>query len=452
MVPTGLTSYRRWLRTASWALALVAVVAFGTWPAAAKKVQLTFWSWGDPQEVKTNQTLVDRFNKLNPDIEVTYVPVPQDYATKFETAVAAGAAPDVFYVLEPSYVRWASQGLLLDLLPYLRRMGIDPAKKWHPQAQWWYKGGYYGTSIALETMIIFYNADLFKQAGVAEPPTRPEAAWTWDEFVAAARKLTRDVRGRRPGEPGFDPRRVDVWGILYPRWYGGYMSFLFQTDALPFGENFDRFNLTDPAVTGPIQALADPATKEHVAPLPTDLTGTTANTLFATGKIAMLIDGQWALQTLTAEPLPFQLKVAVLPRYGRKFQTTVFGAPMGVYAKTKYPEEAVRFATWMLDPENVLLNMATGLWMPTEYEWLRGPRLKDWVDAYPEHHPPGYVEAAIGSLDHSKELDYKRWGGFYEAWIQVITPALDLVWNGEKTAAEALAGTRSEIERLLREH
>jgi multiple sugar transport system substrate-binding protein len=420
-----------------------------TAPKPAEKIKMTFWFWGDPNEKASNEKIVAQYNAATPGSEIVPVHVPQDFTTKLETAASGGQAPDIFYIQEASYYKWASAGLLLDQKPYLDSAKVDAKSFWHPQAQWWFKGKYFGTSISLEDLLVFYNADVFKKAGVPEPPHSAETAWKWADFVSAARKVTTDASGKHPGDSGFNPARMNVWGTLPARWWGGYAPFLAQTGAKPFGSDYTKSNLTDESFVGPVQALADLAVKEKVSPLPTDLSGTNGVDMFLTGKIAMYFDGQWALQTLTVKPPKIDLRIGVLPVYGGTYKTAVFGAPAGVLGKTKTPDPAVQFALFFTDNGKALLNLQTGLWMGTTQDYLFGDKQKVWVADAPEHHPANYVEAAIGTINLADEFDYKRFAGFHEAWDLLIGPALDPVWAGTTTTMEAMTKITPQINDML---
>jgi multiple sugar transport system substrate-binding protein len=274
-------------------------------PASAVKsgatIKITYWFWGTLQQKASDGKVVAGYNAAHPGVEVTPVQVPADYVTKFETAVAGDQAPDVFRIDEPSFYRWSCSGLPLDQKPYLDRQKIDPSTRWHPEAQWWYHAKYMGTGSATEPILLYYNNDLFKAAGVPAPPNSPASAWKWDEFVATAHMLTKGSGTSA------------VWGAVVLDNWQDLLPFEFQLDAMPFGQNFDQSQLTVPSFTDPVQAVADLALKEKVAPLPSDLTGTSGLQAFLTGKVAMYMDGQWSLVTLTDTPPPFDLRIAVIP-------------------------------------------------------------------------------------------------------------------------------------------
>ena len=60
--------------------------------------------------------------------------------------------------------------------------------------------------------MVLYNKALFEEAGIEPPSTDASNPWTWDEYEDAAIRLTKDINGKHPGEEGFDPNNISVWG------------------------------------------------------------------------------------------------------------------------------------------------------------------------------------------------------------------------------------------------
>lgn len=416
----------------------------------AEKVKMAFWFWGSPDEKASNDKITAAFNSQSTTSEVQNVQVTwEEFNTKFETAVAGGQPPDAFYVNESAYARQACNSILLDWQPYLKALGIDPKKKWHPLAQYWWNGKFHGPALALESHILLYNNDLFTKAGLPEAPFTPQTAWDRAQFLDVARKLTLDSNGKHPGESGFDRTKIQQWGILPFRAGWALPTYLWQSDLQAFGPNFDKNNITNAEIVEMFQFIADLAAKENVSPLPTDMTGTNGNVLFLTGKIAMQMNGQWSLQELTAKKPNFDLRLGVIPKFGKKFMAFNTGAPAAVYSKSKVPDEAMKFCLYFADNNNALINLQTGLWMGTEQEWLTGSKRKLWVDDYPEHHPPHFVDVAIGSLEASRQMEWKRWSGYNEAWNQIVTAAMDNVWIGKTSAADAMKSISPKLDELV---
>ena len=83
--------------------------------------------------------------------------------------------------------------------------------------------------------------------------------------------------------------------------------------------------------------------------------------------------------------------------------------------------------------------------MPNEKRWYHDPELLSiWIDN--ENHPPEYKTAVVDySLEYvDKPLPNFRLPGWSGVW-QILNPALEQVWLGEKTAEEAVVAAMPEI-------
>lgn len=143
-----------------------------------------------------------RFNEVQDRIVVEATPIPwQEHEKKILTAVLSGEPPDVVSQFVP-VVKWASRMALLPLDAYVRESAFD-STRFFP-ALWdemTWQGHVFALPVNSASYALFYNKDLFREAGL--DPERPPQ--TWAETEAAARRLTRrDGRGRLT-QVGFVP-------------------------------------------------------------------------------------------------------------------------------------------------------------------------------------------------------------------------------------------------------
>ena len=261
-------------------------------------ITLKFQSW-DPPAV-TNQ-FIKPCEKLHPDIHVQTLNVPGNYVVKMETEFAAGKAPDFFYGDEAQTLKWGAAGKLLNQLPYLKAMGINPIKDFLPQGQYWANGKassgvFFGGAVATEDVYIFYNKNVFAQAGVAPPPSDVAHAWTWPQFLAVARQLTVDRHGHHPGQAGFDARHIVRYGVsLAPTYWPDILPLIYSNGGQVFDKTNRHFAMDQPAASDAIQAVAELALKEHVMPTPTQMATGAGSITLGSGRLAMQIDGNWAI-------------------------------------------------------------------------------------------------------------------------------------------------------------
>jgi multiple sugar transport system substrate-binding protein len=157
-------------------------------PAAGAPAEISMMMWGDPAELEVWNQIVADFHQAKPNITVKVEVSDWDsYWTKLKTMLSAGTPPDVFAMDAPLYLDYQSRGVLLNLQPYLDK-NPDMLKGVYPQTLEAYKtaDGMYGLPRDFQTVVLFYNKDMFDAAKVAYPT----ADWTYDDLRSAAKALT----------------------------------------------------------------------------------------------------------------------------------------------------------------------------------------------------------------------------------------------------------------------
>lgn len=403
-------------------------------PAEGEKIVLTFCNWGDGTEQKMFEDVFARYMADHPNVEINYLYIPHgEYMTKLNTMAASGTMPDMGQMIEHSSLLWAENDMFLDVSDLYESGKIAsrmPAVTFSET-----ENGYLGSSFIQEVVILFYNKDYTEKMGVTVP-TEVEDAWTWDEFVAAAKKLTTDKNGKHPDEEGFAPENIDVYGVadVNPEIMalsngGGYFS--------PDGK---EIWLDKPETIEAVQRVADLMNVHHVSPIPTtrDAIGGGNNPLM-TQKVAMHFSGQFCLLwygdfVKTGE---LNLGTGVLPKM-KELKTNNSGPAITIFKNTKYPEVCKDLLTYFYTTENILDNIHMGLWMPSEEQWYTDDALKaKWVDES-EVHPAEYKHGVIDmARDCVVPSSFYVLGNTNEM-NAIISAALDQVWLGEKTAEDVI--------------
>jgi len=188
---------------------LVATMAPAPSVASAKDpVTITFWKASHGETADDWQKIIDDFQAANPDIKVESVIHPwEGWDERYGTAFAAGNPPDVSYMPDEFYPKFAVAGQLAKY----EEVAPDATKAMQPDfpENLWklgqFEGHQYGIPYLYVAIQLFYNKDLFDAAKVPYPPSSPDdptfADWTWDKFVEVAKKLT-------------DPAK-DQWGYAW---------------------------------------------------------------------------------------------------------------------------------------------------------------------------------------------------------------------------------------------
>lgn len=291
---------------------------------------VTWWDTSTAgSEDKVFKKIAEGFEKEHPKVDVKYVNVPFGEAqNKFKNAAQSGSgAPDVIR----SEVAWtpefADLGYLapLDGTPALQK--ADDFLK-QAAASTKYNGKTYAVPQVIDSMGIFYNKKIFKEAGVEVPTT-----------VAELKTVSKKIKDKT-GKTGLYLRGDDAYWFL---------SFL-------YGEGGDLVDASTKSVTvdSPEGVKAMKVVKDLVdsGAAKTDATDGWENmqSSFKDGKVAMMINGPWAVaDTYAGKEFQDKANLGVAPVPAG---STAQGAPQGghnlaVYAGSKNLEASYAFVDYM---------------------------------------------------------------------------------------------------------
>jgi multiple sugar transport system substrate-binding protein len=352
--------------------AAVGALAFAAGGGDAAKssggtVTLTFMGWeASPLETQAVKNGVAAFEKANPGIKVEYTPTSGDYAAKILSSIASNSAPDVFFCGSDMYRALSSRGVLLDITD--RFNAQFPLNDFIESSRtiMQINGKVYGISSCSVSPIIYYNKDIFDKYNEPYPSADPNKVWTIDEFRAVAKRLTRD----------------GIYGVYGLETAGGmiYMQVTSAGGTL-FTPDGNKSTYNSPQVKKVLQTIKSIRVDDKSMPAASTLenVGMNAAQMLQTGKVAMLLDGSWALQQLST--LGFPVGIAPPPSYG-KAVTTGQAHLHSIFKNTKHPEEAWKFLMFLSGMEYQGQLCKEGLWLPNRYSlWQDGPAgIDGWYD------------------------------------------------------------------------
>jgi multiple sugar transport system substrate-binding protein len=405
-------------------------------PAAASgsPTTVSMMGWGSLLEKENVQKGLDLFQSRNPDIKVNWLHTPDEYDTKLKTLLAGGTPPDIFW--GGNMADYVSRGVVMDIT---ERVKSDPTIGKadyfiQPQEQdrATINGKWYGIGSCWVIHHLYYNADTFQKAGIEPPSTDPAKAWTWDQFLDIARKLTVDAAGKHPDETGFDPDNVTQWGVFWPTWSLPRDVMVFSNGGDAYTADY-KIKLGEPAAMEAMQQVADLANVHHVAPLSVAMErlNLTGIQMLASQKLGILVDGSWLLQDIAKQT--FKYGAGVLPKM--KTSVTEAQAHMHMIQKdTKNPDAAWKLLAFLSSDDYQLGLIKAGLWLPSHSSLLTEEGISKWLT--PGVHPEGYKQIATDYLGKASR-NYFYPAGFAEA-DQLITSALDPVWVGKGKVEQAL--------------
>jgi multiple sugar transport system substrate-binding protein len=163
--------------------------------AADGTVTITMWHGQNDQGKEAIDKIVASFQSKNPKIKVdasTGGVLADAMLQKITTALSGGTYPDIAYIFGPDIASVARSPKVANLQSFT----TPPEAKWDdffPAARdaVTVDGKVHGFPALIDNLCVAYNKKVFKDAGVPEPTE----AWTWDEFVATAKRLTNPGKG-----------------------------------------------------------------------------------------------------------------------------------------------------------------------------------------------------------------------------------------------------------------
>lgn len=312
--------------------ALTACGAGGSGSGDGKTVTLDFlsYNYGTPDlGGQGTQKLIDAFHAANPDIRIRPQGVAvKDVLTKLRTDTAAGNPPDV------AQIGWSKMAEAYESLPLVPVQDLVPAADWQAHVAGMsqavldavrHDGKVKAMPYTMSIPVLFFNADLFRKAGL--DPERPPTGIA--EIKDAALAVT---------------AKTDAEGVYIAVADTGKSDYLTQSVVASNGGALVHpdggLGLTDPATVGALTLLQD-LTVSGAAPA---VSANDAVAAFAGGKLAMIVLSTAALTNFEkAANGKFDLRTAAFPRFtDAPARPTYSGAGLAVLTKDK----ARRQAAW----------------------------------------------------------------------------------------------------------
>ena len=385
---------------------------------------ITYSIWGDPQEIKNQQAIVDAFHATTPKITVKVTVSDWDpYWDKLQTSIAGGDAPDVFAMDGPLFPDYQTRDVLLDLKPFIDRDGYDLGQL-ADQAVSDFKtpDGQFGVPRDLNVVALYYNKKMFDTAGIPYP----DDTWDWAKLVEVAKQLTLKGAGGKTSQWGFYTESTDMenyWSELVWQNGGDIISADHKTSLVG----------SDQAAGG-IQFLQDLIWKHKVMPdaAITDALGDA----FEQGQAAMEANGSWLVATHQAAGLDFG--IAPLPKGPAGQATSINPTGAVVYKGTKSPEAAWAFVKYLASPAAQTKLMELKASLPANKAVLTGPFATSFDGAK-------VLADAIGYA-HIKP----SFKGFND-WTTALQTELDanVFTEPKKTARQALTDVLPKLDEIL---
>lgn len=236
-----------------------------------KKTVIKFSSWGSESEIKILKSAIYEFEQKNPDIDVELIHIPQNYFQKLHLLIITNSTPDVIFVNNINGLKYYQNGAFENLNPYFvnRKDFYTNAVK-----AFSYNDCIWAVPRDISNLVIYYNKDLFDKNNIPYPTSN----WTTNDFLTKAQLLTNQ----------------DNWGFGFEKDALFWLPFLWSNNGGIIDEN-GCIMIDSSASKDALQFYADLKNIYNVTPSDAQKGSYTNAQLFIQGKIAMHLNGRWAV-------------------------------------------------------------------------------------------------------------------------------------------------------------
>ncbi len=395
-------------------LALLGSTALGSIAAQAADQEISWIYCGDTID-PIHEKYIKEWEGKNPGWKVTPEVVGwaqcQDKAT---TLAVAGTPVGMAYVGSRALKEFAENELIV---PF--PMSEDEKKGYYPNIvdTVTFEGTQWGVPIAFSTKALYWNKDLFKQAGL-DPEVPPK---TWAEEIAFAKQIK-----EKTGIAGYGLPAKTFDNTMHQ-----FMHWVYTNNGKVI--DGDNIAIDSPEVLAALQAYKDIT--------PFSVEGATAyeqneiRAIFLDGKVGMIQSGSGAAARLKETKLNWGVAPLPLGPSAKGEGTLLITDSLVVFKDTGVEEKAIEFAKFITSPGP-----------QGEYELQGGagltplrpsPQVDEFVKADPSWKP--FID---GIAYGGPEPLFKDFKGFQNTMIEMVQSVV----TGKAEPADALKKAAADLE------
>ncbi len=365
----------------------------------AEIIRLKYWCSANPYEIELAKKIVDKWNKLNPKIQVEVQPLPAGQSSEeiLLAAIAAKTTPDVCSNIWPGaiaeYIK--ANGLValdefddFDSVVNARKIPRDLLESFRSK-----DGHFYQFPWKANPIMMLYNVKIFEDAGFTIPPKN------YSEFFRLCEKIKKDVNG--DGIIDIWPGYTDTRPIWWQRFFDFYPLYIASSGGKTFfeGETLkidvksarDVFNFFRIC----FEKGYFPNTNFQIDP-------------FLTGKVALRFTGPWTIAYLEKnKPPELEYNFAPVP-VPDDFSGEVYtyGDPknIAIFSSTKHKKEAWEFVKFLVTEEADLLLLEICNQLPIRGDLLENEKFVNYFERNPKMKPFAYQVSRIRGVDEAPEM------------------------------------------------
>ncbi len=381
---------------------------------------LTFWHTYNDQEEQVLRTIIKDWEGANPKFTVRPVRIPFDgHKAKLRTALTVGQGPDMARVDWSFVCELARKNSVVDL----DTLGFAKIRDQYLEAPLetaYIDGKYYGIPDQSTCVAMFYNRQMFRDAGLLpEDPSAPVVPQTWEEFIEVGKKLT----DKSKDQYAFAMTNTLWWNLPFFNSYG----------ARIISEDGKKCVIDSEAAVKTLEMMASLVNEHKIEAGAWRPGAISPEQGFVNGKYAMIFMGPWNLAKFANTKMDYG--VGLIPGGTKGTSTNVGGTDVVIFKSTKYAAECYDFLSFFTNAENQKRWCTELNQLPINlgaYDLVRfeDPHLMMFMEQM-KHAGPNPVVKDYSLLE------------------DLINPEVEAVLSGQKTAKDALAAAQKKVQERL---
>ncbi len=384
---------RRWLGAALCVLATTIAGCEASTPEASKNksdVSLRVIVYtANPDQLALLKSLADDFMKVNTEVKkVTFESIAAaDLDTKLTAELQTSEAPDASWMTVVNSRRYIKSGALVNLAPTLQSAEGYKFDDLIPSLQkpWVDGDAQYGAPFSTSTQVLYYNADIFRAAGLPTPDKMiANGTWDWDNFRKAAAKISASEH-----VPAFTPDFTNI-ELTYPLMYA--------YKASPWNDTADTCTMDSREMAAAMTLLHDMMYTDKSTSLP--------------GQTATVFDGSAATSVAYLSSISllknakFEWGVVPTPAGPSGSQPTVGQSAYVAFKKGKNPDLAAKLIAHITNPSNA--QKLAAFWVPSRASLLTAAKLHE---SQPLLSEAQFAPIVKGTIENGKIVPVSNNGG-----------------------------------------
>lgn len=383
-------------------------------------------------EIDVYQQVSDEISSAGLGFTLSYEPGGSEttsYQDQLKTEIAAGTAPDVFWIPGTDIADFAGNDLLLNLGEQAAAGEFDtsafyPEPMVHlqtdPSTGVEAAGDFlWGLPRDVSTFALYLNLDLISEAGAEDPRVlAEEGAWTWDAF----QEVSAQVAALGGANKGF----------AMNAWWANFGYFLNNAGGGFFNEDRTACGLDSEGSIAGMQFLSDLYASDVAVPY-----GEDGEAPWTAGTVGMFINGRWATPGARANA-NFNWDVVALPAQEEPGGNWLFWGAYVVNANTEYPEEAWALVQELTKTETQATISELGANIPSRQS-------DEAIDAFLGYTPPENNQAFVDALASDPVAEGPLWSGSWPDFDVAMGTAVQDVLTGATTVEDFQANACQQV-------